>query len=209
MGKKTIFKIFILIVVLLASTIFSASTPIYNYKVILPDTKLYLSPDLSSEVIAKLPQNAVVTMQGESFAVGEFVWQKISYNTIEGYVLSHDLYESREIESYNIKRGKARSKRVGEDIKLYVSNDIESDIGNVIHDGENIDIVITKIDYGEFFLIEYKGGKYFALKENVSTALSLNQMLALIIGGSALVATLVIITIVISVKNRKLYKETA
>lgn len=209
MGKKTIFKIFILVLTLLSATIFSASTPIYDYKVILPDTKLYLNADLSSEVIANLPQNAIVTMQGDSFAVGEFVWQKITYNTIEGYVLSHDLYESREIESYSIKRGKARSAKIGEDIMLYVSNDINSAVASVIHDGENIDIVITKIDYGDFVLIEYKSAKYFALKDNVSTALSLNETLALIIGGVALVIAIIIITIAISVKNRKLYKETA
>lgn len=208
MGKKIIFKILILVVILIASTLFVAANPVAKYKVILPNTNLYATTDINSEVIAVLPQNAVVLAQGESCQVGEFIWQKVEYNTIEGYVLTHDLYESKEVESYTIKRGKARSAKLGEDINLYISNDIESEIAVVCHDGENINIIMSQIDYGDFLPIEYKGSNYFALKSNVSTSLSLNEMIALIIGSAATVIAITIIIVFITMKNRKLYKET-
>jgi uncharacterized protein YgiM (DUF1202 family) len=201
-------KIFILAVIIFIASLLCASTPIYGYKAILPSTNLYLSSDINSEVVATIPQNASVTPIDKSFQVGEFNWQKVSYNTIEGYVLSHDLYESREAESYKIKKGKARSAEIGADINLYVSNDKGSGILGVIHDGEHINIVSTKVDYGEFVLIEYQGNTYFALNSNITTSLSLNQTLALIIGGSAALLAVVIIIIFITVKNKKVYKKT-
>lgn len=206
--RKRFNKIFILIVVIFAAILLSASSPASYYKVILPNTNLYKSADINSEVVQSIPQNASVQLIEDSFLIGEFSWQKVSYNTIEGYVLSHDLYESKEAESYLIKRGKARSSVMGQDINLYISNDINSTVKAVIHDGENINIVNTKVDYAEFVLVEYNGSNYFALKSNVTTSLSLNQTLALIIGCSAAVLTILIIIIFVTLKNKKLYKET-
>ncbi len=107
------------------------------------------------------------------------------------------------------KRAKARASKIGEDINLYISNDVASGVAQVVHDGEYLNIIITKIDYGEFHLVEYKGERCFALKTNVSELLSLNETLALIIGGAAAAVTVAIIIILIVVKNKKLYKETA
>jgi hypothetical protein len=201
-------RIFILLVVILAAILLSGASPISHYKVILPNTNLYKSADINSEVVQTIPQNASVQLIDESFLVGEFSWQKISYNTIEGYVLSHDLYESKDAESYTIKKGKARSVTMGADVNLYISNDKNSEIALVIHDGENINIISTKVDYDEFVLVEYNGSNYFALNANVTTSLSLNETLAVIIACSAAALTIAIIIIFVTIKNKKLYKET-
>lgn len=209
MGKKSVGKLIVCAIALILAMVFSASAPVFGYKVVLPDTNLYRSADINSEVIAVMPQNAGVALVGESFAVGEVIWQKVVYNTIEGYVLAHDIYESREIDKFDVKRAKARASKIGEDINLYISNDVASGVAQVVHDGEYFNIIITKIDYGEFHLVEYKGERCFALKTNVSELLSLNETLALIIGGAAAAVTVAIIIILIVVKNKKLYKETA
>ncbi|NLL56427.1 MAG: SH3 domain-containing protein [Clostridiales bacterium] len=200
-------KVSIIITVILAVILLCASAP-YNRKVILPNTNLYSETDINSEVLAKIPQNATVRLIDDSFQVGEFNWQKVSYNTMEGYVLSHDLYQSKGEDSFSITKAKVRSSKIGKDINLYVSHDSSSQVGAVVHDGEKLNIWSTEVDYGDFVMVEYKGNTYFALKSNVTTQLSLNQTLALIIGGSAVALGIILVIILVSAKNKKLYKKT-
>lgn len=207
--NKIAYKCFIIVVVLfIALTSVSANTAQYSNKIILPDTNLYINADINSEVVAVMPQNAVVTPDGDAFYVGEYSWQRIIYNTITGYVMSGDLYQSRDIENYTIEHGKARSAKMGEDINMYISNDINSTIACVIHDGEEFDIITTKIDYGDFELVEYNDNQYFALKANVTTSLSYNETIALIIGCSAAGVLIVLIITIILLKHKKLYKDS-
>jgi hypothetical protein len=199
--------IIILVILLVALTAISAVDISSTYKVILPNTNLYEDADFNSDVLAVMPQNAIVTLDGDAFYEGEYYWQKVSYNSIIGYMLYGDLFESCDMENYTIEHGKARSLKIGEDINLYISNDTTSTIAYVLHDGEKLNIISNDIDYGNFELVEYEGENYFASKANVTTALSLNEEIALIIGLSALGIILVVVIIYTIKKRKKLYNS--
>lgn len=175
----------------------------YTHKVMLPDTGLYENYDFSSRILAVMPQNAVVTIRGESFTDSGYEWQKITYNNITGYVLASDLFQSKTIQDYSVTKAKARSSKMGLDIPLYGSNDASAEAILDIHDGAGINVMVSEVDYGEFYMVEYEGTEYFALKKNISFSLSYNESLALIIGGSALFAAAVAAVAVSAVKRKK------
>lgn len=195
-------------ILFIATLSIAASSAEYYYKAILPDTKIYKESDINSEIIAMIPQNAIVEAISEKFEKDGRVWQEVSYNSIKGFTLFNDLYKSREEESFTIKHGKACSVKMGENIKVYKSNDMNSEIVYVLHDGEKLDIIDNGIDYGVFNLINYKGGRYFVLKANVTTSLSYNQRIALIIGLSSVGAVIIFLVIYFIVKNKKTNKDT-
>lgn len=200
--KKT--AILILLTVVLASVLLGASSPLneYVYKTVLPDTPLYEKTDFSSKVLISVPHNAEVEIVGEAFFVGDVEWQKVKYTLYTGYMPASAVYRSLKNDVYDVIIAKAASVKMGDKIALYLTHDKETAPAVYLFDGEQIRIIDNGIDYGDFYMAEYDGAYYFVLKDNVTTGLSYNQLLALIISCS-FVGVIIIAAVIIFVYRRR------
>ena len=199
--KKHSIIICLIIVILAVCT--SASTPDsdnYLFKTIHPNTSVYAEASLQSEVLIAIPQNAEVSVIGEPFYQGEILWQEVEYLPFKGYILYNSIYASRENERYNVKIVKAVSKAMGQKIPLFITHDIASDKIE-INDGTKIVLIITEVDYGDFEKVEYQGNTYYVFKDNITSGLGYNQLIAVII--SATLVVLVVATTLIIIMIRK------
>lgn len=200
-----IFKTTTIIVIIVAfCVICCAATPIDDrvYKTILPDTPLYKETDCESEILIKIPQNAVVEHEGDIIYIDSVGWRKISYTSFVGYVHADALYPSVANDNYTATTVKAISKVMGEDIKLFDSHTQNSQAVKTVHDGEKLRLIENGIDYGEFSLVEYESEFYFVHTSDITDGLSYNQLLAVAI-SSGFVGLLIIAVIVIIVVRKK------
>lgn len=202
-SKKTIVLLLIILLptlwLCLSASDFSGQNV---YKIVLPDTELFAEPSFSGVVTAVMPQNAEITLIEESFLKDGFTWQKIEYNTIQGYALSSSLYLSKDKKEYTFVHARAKSDKIGEPVKLFISNSEDSEIALTINDGEKLDIIEDKVDYGDFYKIDYQDGKYFVKKANATTSLSTNQTLAIILIAITIAVTAASLTVYF-IKRRK------
>jgi len=177
-----------------------------NYKAAWPNTHFYETASLESDVIAIIPQNAPVVKIDDAFLVDDDNWQKIEYNSQVGYVLASDIFCSKELKELTFNHARAKSTHLGDKINMYLSNSTDSEIVLTINDGEKMDILIEDVDYGEFYKVDYKGNKYFVDKDNVTTSLSSNQALALIIIGVTVLLSVIVAIAYFSLRKKKATK---
>jgi len=204
MKRNRYIKIFAITFVILTAFVSVAATPVntYSYKVVLPDTPLYLNADMESEVIMQLPQNSVVEIIDKEVIVDGKIWSKVKYTIYEGYVVSDALYKSIANDNYNAKPITFISKEMGKDIELYETHGEGAPVVCTVHDGEKARLINTGIDYGEFAYVEYDGNYYFAHDYNITEGLGYNQLLAVIISCS-FVGVLIIAAIVTVIVRKK------
>ncbi len=201
--KKTAF--ILLVAIVLASVLLGASSPLdeYVYKTVLPDTPLYENTDFSSETLISVPHNAEVEVIGEPFFVGDVEWQQVRYTVYTGYMPSGAIFKSIKNDVYDVIIAKASSTKMGDKIPFYYTHNINTEPAGYLYDGEQLRIIDDGIDYGEFYMTEYDGNYYFVLKDNVTTGLSYNQLLALIISCSFAGAIIIAVVIVIVYRRRR------
>ena len=77
-------------------------------------------------------------------------------------------------------------------------------VDKYVHDGEKISVIDDGIDYGAFVLIEYDGERYFIYSDNVTTGLSYNQLIAVIIIAGVAGLIIVVSVVLMIIKRRKL-----
>ena len=174
----------------------------YTYKAVL-GFSLYESADLTSTVLVSVPQNAQVEPLGDPVTVDGKVWQRVVYSGLTGYTYSDNIYLSNKNDNFVFVVGKAKSAFMGQPIALYTVHDENAEPVRYMNDGENLRIVSDNVSYGSFSRIEYDGSYYFVRTENVTTGLSFNQTLAVIILGSVVGATCIVVLIVVLTKRRK------
>lgn len=191
---------------MLLCVILCAAAPVNTqvYKVILPATPMYEESQLNAKVMILLPQNATVTLVGESFMYGDIEWQKISYTTYTGFVTARALYRSTKNENYNVEIAKAVSGKMGEDINLYATHSFSGEVVCTVNDGEQLRIICDGVDYGEFLFVEYNGDYYFAPAVNVTTGLSYNQLLAVIIASCSVGALIIVAVTVVVIRKKRI-----
>ena len=185
---KKILSALIVVVSVLSCVLLCAAAPThkYTYKVVLPETSLYSEADIQSNVLQKLPKDAIVELIDEPFLIGDIEWQKISYTNLTGFVASSSLYRSIKNDHFEVTRAKAKTTEMGVDIELFGTHSTDLPADKMIHDGESLRVINDGIDYGEFRLIEYDGAYYFIKAENITNGLSYNQKLAVIIASCSL-----------------------
>ena len=171
---------------------------------ILVETPLYASPNFNGEIsLEKLLQNESVEIIGEEIrdAAGNG-WYRIRYNSYAGYVPSGYVFFTPGNDDYNVIVSKVTATQMSEEICIYAYYDESSEVVGKLSDGEKVDIVLDQYDYGAFSKIVYNNGYYFIKTKNVTTGLTYNQKIALII-----VAILIVILIVGCVMAVMLYKK--
>ncbi len=206
MKKNTTIAITSAIITMIAVLcVLCAAAPVnsYVYKTVLPDTPLYAETSLESEILIKIPQNAVIEIVGEKIFTGETEWQKVTYTTFTGYVRNDAIYRSAANDNYTVKPVTAVSERMGEDIGLYDTHTADAVAVKTIHDGEKVRLISNGIDYGEFSLIEYDGDFYFIRSSDITDGLSYNQKLAVIIACCFVGALIFAGIVAIAIRKRK------
>ncbi|MDY4655814.1 MAG: hypothetical protein SO386_06305 [Eubacteriales bacterium] len=206
MKKNTTIAItFAIITVITVFCTLCAAAPVnsYVYKTVLPDTPLYAETSSESEILIKIPQNAVVEIVGEKILTGETKWQKVKYTAFTGYVRNDAVYRSVANDNYMVTPVTVVSEKMGEDIGLYDTHTSDAVAVKTVHDGEKVRLISNGIDYGDYALIEYEGDFYFIRSSDITDGLSYNQKLAVIIAGCFVGALILVGIITIAVRKNK------
>ncbi|MCI5791589.1 MAG: hypothetical protein MR239_06880 [Clostridiales bacterium] len=206
MKKNTTIAItFAIITVITVFCTLCAAAPVnsYVYKTVLPDTPLYAETSSESEILIKIPQNAVVEIVGEKILTGETEWQKVKYTAFTGYVRNDAVYRSVANDNYMVTPVTVVSEKMGEDIGLYDTHTSDAVAVKTVHDGEKVRLISNGIDYGDYALIEYEGDFYFIRSSDITDGLSYNQKLAVIIAGCFVGALILVGIITIAVRKNK------
>lgn len=206
MKKNTTIAItFAIITVIAVFCTLCAAAPVnsYVYKTVLPDTPLYAETSSESEILIKIPQNAVVEIVGEKILTGETEWQKVKYTAFTGYVRNDAVYRSVANDNYMVTPVTVVSEKMGEDIGLYDTHTSDAVAVKTVHDGEKVRLISNGIDYGDYALIEYEGDFYFIRSSDITDGLSYNQQLAVIIAGCFVGALILVGIITIAVRKNK------
>lgn len=202
------FPIIISLIIAILSLCLSAFTPPLDQsiiKTIHPNINLYQESSLESDVLIAIPQNASVTAVGTAFYQGELLWQEIEYIPYKGYVLYNNLYISLHDDVVSLKIVKATTLIMGKVINLYESHDVNAEKIEVC-DGTKLFMVNDGIDYGEFSKVKYLGNTYFVIKNNITTGLSYNQIIAVYIASSLCAIIVISVGTMIIYKKRKILK---
>lgn len=206
--KKTAGIVTILFVVLAVFCLFSASSPVFSYKILL-DTPLYGDIGFDAEqVLKEIKRNETVDVIGEVTTDLEGrEWVRIRYNAdYEGYVPYAYLYKSAGTEDFDMKVVKVTGKSTSEKVPLYSYYDEASEVVATLVDGEKLDLIVDGNSYGEFSKVVYNGKTCFVKTEKTTTGLTYNQRLALII-SAALIAGLLFVGIAVVLVIRKKKRE--
>ncbi len=169
----------------------------------MPDTPLYAETSSESEILIKIPQNAVVEIVGEKILTGETEWQKVKYTAFTGYVRNDAVYRSVANDNYMVTPVTVVSEKMGEDIGLYDTHTSDAVAVKTVHDGEKVRLISNGIDYGDYALIEYEVDFYFIRSSDITDGLSYNQKLAVIIAGCFVGALILVGIITIAVRKNK------
>lgn len=212
--KKGVKAAVILVAIVMTALFLCAAAPVkeYTYKVILPDTPLYAEADLNSEVLIKIPQNVAVELDPDkpSFEAKNVTWQPVKYTNLEGYVVKEAIYASLKKDNYDVLLAKAKSKKMGESVLLYGTHSENFPSMITVHDGERLCIIQDGVVYGDddnFYKVEFNNEYYFVLKDNVTTGLSYNQTIGVIIVVCFAVVIAAVILTVFLVRRKKRYKN--
>lgn len=205
MKKNTTIAItFAIITVIAVFCTLCAAAPVNSYvKTVLPDTPLYAETSSESEILIKIPQNAVVEIVGEKILTGETEWQKVKYTAFTGYVRNDAVYRSVANDNYMVTPVTVVSEKMGEDIGLYDTHTSDAVAVKTVHDGEKVRLISNGIDYGDYALIEYEGDFYFIRSSDITDGLSYNQKLAVIIAGCFVGALILVGIVTIAVRKNK------
>lgn len=178
-SKKTIIP-FLIIVCFLCILLCAAAKA--DKTKILIETPLYASPDFDGDVsLEKLLRNETVEIIGEKINVNGTDWYQIRYTTYEGYVPAGYVFFTVGTDDYKVVVEKISASSMSEIINVYSYYDETSDVVGTLVDGEKVNVVLDQEDYGEFSKVVYNNGYYFVKKVNITTGLTYNQQIALII----------------------------
>ena len=190
----------------------AAATIDYTAKTIM-DIPLYKEASYNSEkVLEIIKQNEPLDIVGETVIDENGVsWIKVVYNSYyEGYIPSAYLYLKPGAEDYDIIVVKATGKSMSDEIKIYRHYDENSEVVAVLHDGEKINLIEEQDEiYGDFRKVVYNGEFCFVKAENITTGLTYNQTLAVIIscGLVAIIICVVLLSVYVSRKKRGIIKN--
>ena len=197
----------ILIVLTCACALFAgASAPANNTSawILLPETPIYASPSLDAEVLHVCAQNESVVVTGETTVDGKG-WKSVLYlNAIEGYVTEDALYYTSRSSLENIKVVKISPLKMGAKVGLYKI--VTEDPVLELSDGENVYLLESAADYGDFSIVEYNGEQYFVRSSEITDSLTYNQKVAIIIASALVGIVISFFAIVILYKKKKMNK---
>lgn len=210
-AKRLIALLVLCAVVVFCCIITSAFTPITTAKLIL-DTPLYSDASFDSELVSeKIQQNETITLVGDSiYDVSGNRWQKICIYDKEGYVLYNYIYFTKETIDYDVTIAKVTATEMGEKVNVYRSHYENSEIIGTLTDGQKVDVLVEhslSFDYGEFTRIIYEDEVGFIKTVNITTGITYDQKLAIILLSSVVGALIVTAIIILVIRKGKMHKK--
>ncbi len=193
------------VIIVLIIFIFLFSMNAASVRALHPETPIFEEASFSSAVLFHIPQNAYVIELNDAFTQDNTSWQQVQYGSYVGFVDASALYQiDDEVFSVSFSRIKATSRKMGEEIKLYAANSVDSSVVDKVKDGTRLQLVESAVDYGDFLEIVYNGQRAFIPKEHATASLTYNEKTALIIGAATLaVLTAMICLTLFIIRTRK------
>lgn len=170
-------------------------------------TNLYQYPTANNDIIcATLPVDTKLAIISEvNGYFNKFSWYEVEYENNRYYVVKNDLTEdngnaNKPVDTLYMK---TKSSKIGEKIKVYLSNDTASEVILTLIDGERVQVV-KKTDNG-FTMIKYGDTIGYVLNENlIPYGLTTNQIVAIVVSVIILVVAIIIFVYTMLLrKNRK------
>ena len=99
---------------------------------------------------------------------------------------------------------------MGENINVYRSHDENSEIIGTLTDGQKVDVLVDyslSLDYGEFTRIIYEDEIGFIKTVNITTGITYDQKLAIILLSSIIGALIVTAVIILVIRKGKMNKK--
>ena len=201
---KKFFVATLIVLLCVCAVLAGASAPANSTSawILLPETPIYASTSLSAEVLHVCAQNEGVDVLGETAVDGK-TWIKVRYlNTIEGFVTEDALYYTSRTSLEKIKVVKISPVKMGAKVGLYKI--VTEDPVLELTDGENVYLLESAADYGDFSIIEYNGEQYFVKTNEITDSLTYNQKVAIIIAAALIGVVISFFTIIILYKKKKM-----
>ncbi|MCR4660636.1 MAG: hypothetical protein K5765_01385 [Clostridia bacterium] len=134
----------------------------------------------------------------------KYVFEKVKYYNYEGFILRSLIYYSANTTTNKISIQRALSHKLGEKIPVYQYYEANSNIIGYLVDGERVNVYTNNsAQYGNMSKIIFGDDIGYVQTNNLTTGLSLNQRVALIISGSTLGVIIVIIVILVIYRKKK------
>lgn len=151
-----------------------------------------------SDVVLELKQNQEVTVL-ESKEIDGKTYFKVTVNDITGYVNGNYVYTTGGAKEYVVKSMQIKADKVGNDVKVYATPSRDGKVIKEVSDGLAVDVIDTGSD---FYLVVFDDSTGYVYKDNVTSGLSLNQTVALIV-GVVTVATIIVILVLLYYRKNK------
>lgn len=169
------------------------NTTLYMYPSVCKDAKL-LTIDITSD-----NTKMRVLSTTENFDK-DYLWYEVEYEGKRYFAVQNDITKDDE-KIQAISTMIVKSKKIGENVKMYQLADTNSDVITTIKDGETVEILSTN---GDFYKVKYKDKIGFIHSDNlIKNGLTNNQIVAIVISCVTLVVALIIFVTTIIIRHSK------
>lgn len=151
-----------------------------------------------ADVALELKQNQEVVVL-ETKEIDGKTYFKVTVNDITGYVNGNYIYTTGGAKEYVVKSMQIKADKVGNDVKVYATPSRDGKVIKEVSDGLSVDVIDTDTD---FYLVVFDDSTGYVYKDNVTSGLSLNQTIALIV-GVVTVATIIVILVLLYYRKNK------
>ncbi len=157
-----------------------------------------------NDVVEELDANVEVEILDEVIIGGE-TYYKVFVNDKTGYILAKYVYYTEKNGTYVIFTAKAYGDRVGGHVNVYVLPNTDAEIKCTLLDGT--EMTVAKSEYEGYYEVVLEDGVGYVKEENVTTSISYNERVALIIGIVACVTVILILLITYFRRNADYLKR--
>ncbi len=189
--KRLIVAIVLILILACTSICVSFCSTTFYYALV--PTALYKEADFSSEILANVPKNQVLT---DVEKVDDNWWRVTVYGKT-GYMDNSAIYETT-----TNWQGKYTTMRVNaggfsQAVNVYYYPTTDSAVYTTLKDNVKLEVAVGGVDYGEYTEIKLDNNKYYIMSEDLTTGLTYSQIVAIILGviGGILVIALVFLLI--------------
>ena len=179
---------------------FATSTDSY---ILHKDTPLYADQTLST-IACKLPQNQKVAVLEEITISGEEYF-KINVGDQTGYVSALYVYRTTSKDSEQIYRAKALSNKIGGSIDVYSEPREGAGVIRSYVDGSVLTVASSEVE--GYHVIIMEDGVGYVKDENITTSISYNERIAIVIAIICVVAVVLILVITYYKRNSNYFKS--
>ena len=205
MKKIGLLGIIVLIVMIIstATVTVTAFATGSEFFVLHDGVNLYADETLTS-VAKELVQNDAVEVLEELNAGGSEVY-KVNVDGEVGYVYAKYVYATTHKANYQLYTAKAYGNKIGDSINVYATPSSQSEIVRSYLDGTRLTVSTSEVE--GYSIVVMEDGIGYVKSENLTTSISYNERIALVIALICLVTIILILLITYYRRNVEYFKN--